>query len=198
MDQYELIKLQIKSLLIVHYVSTFSLLEKIIKQIFQERIVVKEHKHKSKLYFAYGCLVGNDVYYDFENESLCLNGIRKYKDDELFNNLNINKIIKFDRKEHLIEDFETTIPSIQTKNLSYTLHDIIIKLIEMRNVLAHEVDEINFKSKHIIEQLSLDNLKQYPLEFLEGLDIHIMDNASINIYSNIIYMHKIVDQLDKV
>ena len=93
MDQSELIKLQIKSLLIVHYVSTFSTLEKIIKQIFQEKIVIKEHKHKSKLYFAYGCMVGNDVYYDFENESLHLNGTRKYKDDELFNNLNISFLI---------------------------------------------------------------------------------------------------------
>ena len=98
MDQSELIKLQIKSFLIVHYVSTFYTLEKIIKQIFQEKIVKKEHKHKSKLYFAYGCMVGNDVYYDFENESLHLNGTRKYKDDELFNNLNINKIINIKQK----------------------------------------------------------------------------------------------------
>lgn len=198
MDQSELIKLQIKSLLIVHYVSTYSVLEKIIKQIFQEKIVKKEHKHKSKLYFAYGCMVGNDIYYDLEKESLLLNGIRKYKDEELFNNLNINKIIRFDRKEHIIEDFQTTIDSIQTKTVSYTLHDAIIKLIEMRNVLAHEVNEIAFKAKHIIDQLSLDCIMQYPLECLEGLDINKMDNISINLYSNIIYMHKIIDQLHKM
>ena len=68
MEQSELIKLQIKSLLIVHYVSTYSVLEKIIKQVFQKRIAKKEHKHKCKLYFAYGCMVGNDIYYDFEKE----------------------------------------------------------------------------------------------------------------------------------
>lgn len=198
MDQSELIKLQIKSLLIVHYASKYSVLEKIIKKTFQERIIIKEHRHKSKLYFAYGCMVGNDIYYDFEKESLHLIGTRKYKDEELFNNLNINKIIKFDRKEHLIEDFQITINSIQTKNLSYTLHDAIIKLIEMRNILAHEVEEINFKDKHIIDQLSLDCIVQYPLECLEGLDIHKMDNISISIYSNLIYMNIIIDTLRKV
>ena len=195
MDQSELIKLQIKSLLIVHYVSTYSVLEKVIKKIFQERIVVKEHKHKSKLYFAYGCMVGNDVYYDFENESLCLNGIRKYKDDELFKNLSINKIIKFDRKEHLIEDFDTTIDSIQTKNLSYTLHDVIIKLIEMRNVLAHEVDNIIFKEKHIVDNLSIEHIKMHPYYWLEGLDVNRIDNESLAIYSNLIYMELVIKKL---
>jgi hypothetical protein len=195
MDQSELIKLQIKSLLIVHYVSTFSTLEKIIKQIFQEKIVIKEHKHKSKLYFAYGCMVGNDVYYDFENESLHLNGTRKYKDDELFNNLNINKIIKFDRKEHLIENFGITIDSVQTKNLSYTLHDVVIKLIEMRNVLAHEVDNIIFKEKHIVDNLSIECIKKYPYEWLEGLDVTRIDNESLAIYSNLIYMELVIKKL---
>lgn len=68
----------------------------------------------------------------------------------------------------------------------------------MRNVLAHEVNEIDFKAKHIIDQLSFDCIMQYPLECLEGLDINKMDNISINLYSNIIYMHKIIDQLHKM
>ena len=197
MDQSELIKLQIKSLLIVHYVSTYSVLEKIIKQIFQEKIVKKEHKHKSKLYFAYGCMVGNDIYYDLEKESLLLNGIRKYKDEELFNNLNINKIIRFDRKEHIIEDFQTTIDSIQTKTVSYTLHDAIIKLIEMRNVLAHEVDNIIFKEKHIVDNLSIEHIKQHPYDWLEGLDVNRIDNESLAIYSNLIYMEMIITKLTR-
>ncbi len=196
MDQDELIKLRIRSLLIVHYVSTFSALEKIIKQIFQERIIAKEHKHKSKLYFAYGCMVGNDVYYDFEKESLYLTSTRKYKDDELFNNLNINKIIKFDRKEHLIEDFEIIIDSIQTKNLSYTFHDVVIKLIEMRNVLAHEVDNIIFKGKHIVDNLSIEHIKRHSYDWLEGLDVNRIDHESLSIYSNLIYMELVIKKLN--
>ena len=115
--------------------------------------------------------------------------------NELFNNLNINKIIKFDRKEHLIENFGITIDSVQTKNLSYTLHDVVIKLIEMRNVLAHEVDNIIFKEKHIVDNLSIECIKKYPYEWLEGLDVTRIDNESLAIYSNLIYMELVIKKL---
>lgn len=195
MEKQEIIKLQIKSILLAHYITYFTKLEKTIKQIFQRRIVEKEHKYKSKLYFAYGCVVGNDLFYDFDKECISLIGNRKYSDTELFNNLNINKIIKFDRKEHIIDDFQLNINSMQSKHLSFSFHDSVLKLIKMRNKLAHELNEIDFDNKDIIEKLSLKFISDNRFEWLDGLDVNMMEDESIDIYSNLIYMLHIIELL---
>ena len=55
MEQRELKILRIKSLIIVSFLSKYSELEDIIKNTFQREILQIEHRHKSKLYFMYGC-----------------------------------------------------------------------------------------------------------------------------------------------
>lgn len=195
MEQPELIKLQLKSLLIVHYISYFAKIENLVKQIFQKRVVEQDHKYKSKLYFMYGSVVGNDIYYDIDNECLALVGNRRYNDAELFKELSLNKIVKFDRKECIISEFRANIDSIQTKSLSFTFHDSVIKFINMRNKLAHELNDISFNDKDVVERLSSSYIKQDAFEWLEGLDVTMMDNGTIAIYSNLIYINKILEQL---
>ena len=195
MEQPELIKLQLKSLLIVHYISYFAKIENLVKQIFQKRIVEQDHKYKSKLYFMYGSVVGNDIYYDIDNECLALVGNRRYHDAELFKELSLNKIGKFDRNECIISEFRANIDSIQTKSLSFTFHDSVIKFINMRNKLAHELNDISFNDKDVVERLSSSYIKQDAFEWLEGLDVTMIDNETIAIYSNLIYINKIVEQL---
>lgn len=195
MEQPELIKLQLKSLLIVHYISYFAKIENLVKQIFQKRIVEQDHKYKSKLYFMYGSVVGNDIYYDIDNECLALVGNRRYNDAELFKELSLNKIVKFDGKECIISEFRANIDSIQTKSLSFTFHDSVIKFINMRNKLAHELNDISFNDKDVVERLSSSYIKQDAFEWLEGLDVTMMDNETIAIYSNLIYINKILEQL---
>jgi uncharacterized protein YutE (UPF0331/DUF86 family) len=195
MEYKERIALQIKSLLIMHFISKFAKLENLIKNIFQDRIQNKEHQYKSKLYFMYGCMVGNDIYYDIENECLSLNGVRKYNNNELFKNLNINRIIRFDRKEKLIDTFSFNVNSIQKRALSHNFHDCILALISMRNKLAHELDKVSFKDTDVIEILSSSNLNAFSFEWLEGLDITHMSNDSIKIFSNLVYIDIIINEL---
>ena len=143
-----------------------------------------------------GCTVGNDIYYNYETESLELNRHRKYNDSEQFKTLNINKIIKFDRKEKIIEPFKFDITSIQTPMQQYTFHDSCLKLINMRNKLAHELDSIEFKSSNdIIETLSFSTIKHNKIDWLEDFDLSKMDDMAMGIYSNIIYMNIITNTL---
>lgn len=197
MDTKQKIILQIKSLLIVHFISTYAKLEKSLLAIFKKEIVGIEHKHKSKLYFIYGGLIGTNVYYDHDKECLSLSGNKGYDENDLFNSLNINKIIKFSRKNTLIDGFKFDIDSIQNKSLSFPFHDSCNKLINMRNKLAHELDLINFKDVDIIENLSSKHVKENVFDWLDGLDISLMDETSIAIFSNLVYMNKIITQLNK-
>lgn len=187
--------LQIKSLLIVKFISSYAKLEKLIKNIFQKEIVLVDHKFKSKLYFLYGSTVGNDIFYNHDTETLDLSCKRKYDDTELFKILTINKIIKFDRKEKIITPFKFTIASIQVAMQEYEFHDSCIKLINMRNKLAHEIDSIAFKDSDIIEVLSKQSMRNNPIDWVDDMDLDKIDDIASGIYSNIIYVYKIIEKL---
>ncbi|WP_301665776.1 hypothetical protein, partial [uncultured Alistipes sp.] len=73
--------------------------------------------------------------------------------------------------------------------------DSVIKFINMRNKLAHELNDISFNDKDVVERLSSSYIKQDAFEWLEGLDVTMMDNETIAIYSNLIYINKILEQL---
>lgn len=188
--------LRIKSLLIVKFISSYAKIEKLIKNVFQKEIVLVDHKFKSKLYFLYGSTVGNDIFYNHDTETLDLSCKRKYDDTELFKMLTINKIIKFDRKEKIINPFKFTIASIQMAMQEYEFHDSCIKLINMRNKLAHEIDSIAFKDSDIIEVLSKQSMRNNPIDWVDDVDLDKIDEVASGIYSNIIYIDKIIEKLE--
>lgn len=188
MDAKEHLILQFKSVLMVQFISNFAKLEKVIIHLFQDFIYKTDHRHKSKLYFMYGCTVGNEIFYDIERECLSLTGVRKYDDNEMFKSLKLNKIIKFDKKEHIVDLFNINIESVQKKSLVFPFHDCILKLISMRNKLAHELDKINYKDSDIIETLSIETIKRFPFSWSEDWDFDIFDNDCILLYSNLIYL----------
>ena len=78
----------------------------------------------------------------------------------------------------------------------YAFHDSCLKLINMRNKLAHELDSIVFKSSNdIIETLSFSTIEHNKIDWLEDFDLSKMDDMALGIYSNIIYMNIIINTL---
>ncbi len=193
MDAKEHITLQYKSVLMVQFISNYAKLEKLVIRMFQNFIITTEHRHKSKLYFMYGCTVGNDIFYDIDRECLSLNSIRKYDDNEMFKSLKLNKVIRFDKKEHIVSPFNINIESVQKRNLAFPFHDCILKFISMRNKLAHELDKITFKDSDIIETLSIETIKKYTYVWSEDWDFNMMDNDCILLYSNLVYIFAVLN-----
>jgi len=173
------IELQIESLVIVKYVSLYSKLEKLIRCIFQYKIKNINNEYRNKLYFYFGGTVGNSVYIDYNKDSLTINS-RTYNDNEMFNDLSLNKIIKIDKKDTMIECFKRLrVQSLQTKTIYYSLHDSCIKLINVRNIIAHELDNIKFdERKDIIEKLSVPYITKNPCSWLEGFDLNLMNDET--------------------
>lgn len=194
MEQRELKILQVKSLIIVSFLSKYSELESIIKSIFQRDILAVEHHYKSKLYFMYGCS-SVSAYYDIEKERISLANNRSYSDNEIFSSLTMDKLIKFDRKDKLIPSFNFEIPLKQSKTVLVTFHDCCIKLTKMRNILSHEILNCNFTDKEVIEKLSDGNISNLKYEWFEDGDISIMDDISKSIISNYSYVCDLIDRL---
>lgn len=194
MEQRELKILRIKSLIIVSFLSKYSELESTIKSTFQREILEIEHRHKSKLYFMYGCS-SVSVYYDIEKERISLANSRSYADDEMFKSLTMDKLIKYDRKEKLISSFKFEIPFKQNKAVSVTFHDCCIKLTKMRNILAHEIINCSFNDNEVIEKLSDGYISRLDYEWFEDGDISIMDDSSKCIISNYSFMCDLIAKL---
>lgn len=193
MRSKEIITDQLKSILIAQFLKLYFILQEKIRKEFNKYLVEVDDEIKNELYFYYGGKLG--TYIDYNGSSLKLSN-NKYKKNEEFNELSINQIIKLDKTRNFIGSFDFEINSINQKMTILDVHDCMTKLLNMRNLLAHETNNLVFKTKHIIESFSKEKLMNYSEPFLENYDLNIMDDDMKIIFSNYIYMKKIIKILD--
>lgn len=121
----------------------------------------------------------------------------KYNDRKLLSRLTMNQIIKLEKKERGIAKFNQNISSIQSRRLEYTFYDCCIKLINMRNKMAHEFFDLDIKEdKDTIEVLSNDNIERFKPKWLGNFNNY--DELDFNIkfiLSNYIYMKRMEEIL---
>ena len=189
------ISVQIKSLMIYEFLNEYTRLEKMIHDVLAQNISSLPAKTLQQLYFYYGGRVGTRL--DYENEAVELRVI-KYKDNEQFKDLTINQIVKILQKNPCFDAFNFEIQSINRATTTFSFYDCVIRLIGMRNKLAHEMVNLNFKDQHLIELLSPEQLEAQKFQILQSFDIHKMDNMTQYIASNLVYMYKIIAKLDSI
>lgn len=189
----EILVLQLKSLVVYQFLNAFNKLEKIVRDNFKESLKCIDKDNLNKLYFYYGGLIG--TYIDNDVGAIKLNEI-EYKKNEEFGLLKINQILKINKTTHLISKYNNSLQSLQRESTTFELQSCIIKLINMRNVLAHEMYECVFKDKDIIELLSNEKIRDAHFEFLVDFDTDLMDDMSKAIISNYYYMCEIISLLE--
>ena len=189
----EILTLQIKSLLIFDFLNEYNQFEKIVRTVFEKNIPKLPKEKKQQLYFFYGGKIGSCI--EYEDPGLKFQEL-KYDSNENFSQLTINQILKiFKPNPGVIPEFNFQISSIQRSMTEFPFFDSAIKLLNMRNKLAHELIHLEFKNRDIIEQLSMEKIISETFEILNDYDISKMDNDSKQIASNIIYMRAIIDKL---
>ena len=180
---------QIKSLMIYEFLNEYTQLEQMIREIFEQSIPSLPQKVIQQLYFYNGGRIGTFI--DTEEESVRLT-TAKYKENDLFKELTINQIIKIFKKNPCLGTFNFDIESIQWPTTVFPFYDCVIRLLNMRNILAHEMVNIQFKNKDLIELLTFDQLEAQSFEILQNYDVRKMDNMTQYIASNIVYMRKLM------
>ena len=190
----EILVLQLKSLVVYQFLDTFNKLEKMVKYDFKKSLKCIDKENLNKLYFYYGGLIS--TYIDNDVEALKLNQI-KFKREEEFGLLKINQIIKINKSSNIIKKYNDSIKSVQRESTVFDLQSCIIKLINMRNVMAHEIYECSFKDKDIIELLSKEKIRDAQFEFLTNYDTDLMDDMTKSIISNYYYMCEIILLLEE-
>lgn len=187
-----IIERQLKALAIYDFLKMYYKLEDKIKGCFKDTLNDLPKSIKNKLYFYYGGRIGSFISY--ETEELQLNKL-KFNENEQFGAFSVNQILKINKENCFVAKFSTTINSIQRKMVNYNSIDCMIKVLDMRNVLAHKIEDINFTDKHIIETLTIESIKSN-IDIKTDLDLQYLDNTSLQIYSNIVYMKILLSKLD--
>lgn len=65
----------------------------------------------------------------------------------------------------------------------------------MRNILAHKMNDLNFKNKECIDVLKNEIIQKRDIEWLEMYDLNLLSESARCIVSNYIYMDIIYDKL---
>lgn len=191
------LELQLEALSVRYFIIKYDELEKKIKQLFDQNISKIDTKNLNLLYFYFTGIKSNNVYCDFEHNSLKMDIIR-FSEEERFAQFTMNQIIKIQRKQNLLNLFDFRVQSINRKTTTYPFTDCCIKIIAMRNKLAHEMSSLAFKDKEIIELLSDEYIKNNSEDWFGTLDTGLMNNNTKCIFSNLIILIHILDILNKL
>lgn len=183
------------ALLRTYYFDNFSNLEKEIRDKFEKSLLSLDANFKNKLFFYLG---SNHMFkFGLEYIDEKITGThKKFNQNESFKEFPLAKIIKIDKKDKMIPVFDISINSINKRTITYEFHDVVIKLINMRNILAHEPINFNFTEKeHIIESLSIDKINDSNILDIDGYVFSHENEQNNQIISNLIHMQKVVDTL---
>lgn len=141
-----------------------------------------------------GWLGSENKYIEYDTYSI-KQEIWKYDEKKIQKKLTINQIIKIDKRERVIPLFDFEISSKTKKQLKYLSHDCFVSLINMRNKLAHDILNINFKNADIIELLPDKILISNQEPWIQSMDVNHISDMGREILSNYIFMKEIIIHL---
>lgn len=173
-------------IIVSQYLYRFISLEKHLRELIKDEIIKIDPLKKNKLYFYHGSKAGSKVWANFQNLSLNFQGF-DFKANEEFKDFTLKSLVDFCQAEK-INFLNKDIHSFNNKMVVQDNYTTIKALIEMRNMLAHELANPTFTSKHVIEILSDEILQKNLGEFLSEFELKNLNDESKKILSNLIYL----------
>jgi hypothetical protein len=198
MDKINFQSFKAGALLRTYYFDNFSQLEKEIRAKFELSLTELDNNFKNKLFFYLGSNHMLKFGIEYVDEK-ATGTYKKFNQTESFKEFPLAKIIKIDKKDKMIPNFDLVFSSINSSMITYQFHDIVIKLINMRNILAHESSHFNFTERdHIIESLSIDKINNSNILDIDGYIFSHQNEQNNHIISNLFHMQKVVEILKNI
>ena len=182
------------ALIIYKFLIDYNHFENIVRDVIGSEWEKLDNNVKNRLAF-YVCWLGSEnKYIEYDTYSI-KQEIWKYDEKKIQKKLTINQIIKIDKRERVIPLFDFEISSKTKKQLKYLSHDCFVSLINMRNKLAHDILNINFKNADIIELLPDKILISNQEPWIQSMDVNHISDMGREILSNYIFMKEIIIHL---
>lgn len=182
--------MQLKALAIHYFSISFNELERLVKSLFKDQLSLIDSSHKSLLYFLLAG-IKQSPHIDYNSNSLKTDPC-SFSINEDFAKFSFSQIIKIQRQNHIFDSFEFNIPSINNKTVEYGFVDCCDKLICTRNKIAHEISNISFSNKEIIEILPISQIQTRSSALFFEMDSALMDSDTLVIISNLIFMEQMI------
>lgn len=196
MDKSEFETFKVSALLRIYYFDLYSKFEKKIREFFENSLGTLESATLNKLYFYLGSNHMMKFGLEYEDEKVTATH-KKFNNKEFFKEFPIAKIIKINKKDNFIKPLDFKIPSINRSSIELGFSEIAIKLVNMRNVLAHEPQNFVYTEKdHIIETLSIGRIEELNPFNLDGYALKHSDIQNLQILSNLIYINTLLIRLE--
>ena len=185
---------QLDALSIYHFLLNYTTLEEMIKSLYVEKWPNFNNEVQQRLMFYQGGLNMQKSFIEYDTYSVVTQH-HKFDVEAMLNNLTLNQMIKVERKENQIPELKFDIQSLQNRTIVYPCIDCILKLLNMRNILAHKMNDLNFKNKEYIDVLKNEIIQQRNIGWLKMYDLNLLSESARCIVSNYIYMNIIYEKL---
>ncbi len=187
--------MQTKAFVVFHFLHRFNSIEKLVNDIFALSISSFSEINKRRLHYYYGGRIA--TYNDQDQDWIKIKEV-KFDAGEKFADFKPLQILKFDKQFNMITDFSFEVESLQSAMQLYDFRSCMVKVIKMRNKLAHELVDCNFNTQDIIEPLSNENMIKYGEKYLLGNSEAVIDQMTKEVLSNLIYMDIMIKKLREI
>ena len=185
MNNQRVIAVQLEALSIYYYLLKYSDLEYEVKRLFQDGWINFDEEFKQRIMFYQGGTGLENRYIEYDTYSI-ITQRHKFDVMSMLSKLTLNQIIKLDRKDRQISDLQYEIISLQNRTIAYPCRDCILKLLNMRNILAHNMNNLSFKNKDFIDVLNNETIRKRDIEWLNNFDLNLLSESARYIISNYI------------
>ncbi len=187
------IEQKVKAQVIFKFLNEFNIVEKDIRTLFEKSLDSISGDVREALQFFYGGKIGSTT--DVGSEILKIKELRFDKSNK-FKDYTTTQILRLNEQYHFINEFMFDVVSLQRPLYKYDFQSSMRKIINMRNILAHEIIVCNFKERDIVDILSKENIEKNADGFLDSNDISQMDEDTVAIVSNYFYLCKMHNMLN--
>ena len=195
-EKRKFVQLQIEALAIRYFTILYNEMETELKSYFTDNVSSISAENRELLYFALAGIKSNQISFEVDNASIALSKIR-FISDEKFSAFTVNQIIRLQKRYNLISGLNFNIQSLNSKTTVYPFTDCFLKLINMRNKLAHEKPPLSFSDSDIIEIVSNDQIRENSAMWFDTLDTELMSDEAKSIFSNFLIMDNMLLELRK-
>lgn len=187
---------ELNAIIIYNFLKEFNQLEFFIKNLFSDTFnSIDKASLKNELLFFSGVNgYKNTVYFDTNEISLKVAPL-SYSNKSIKTNFTMTQIIKLHVKLNFLPELNLNVESKKVKMIEFSIHDCCKSFIEMRNKLSHELSSFSFKSKHVVEQLTIKKILEEKIPWIERLNLESINDYGINILSNYIYIVTVINML---
>jgi len=185
---------QLDALCIYHFLLLYIKLEEKIKALYINKWPDFSNELQQRIMFYQGGTNLQRSYIEYDTYSV-ITQHHKFDVYTMLNKLTLNQIVRLEKKENQLIELKYEQPSMLNKTLVYPYIDCILKLLNMRNILAHEMSTLNFKNKDYIDILTNEIIEGKELPWLMEYDLNLLSDSARCILSNYIYMDSIYQKI---